>query len=94
MHDRMGFYLCWGSFTWLPFMYTLQANYLVQHPIQLSLNEFSIIFLLGLCGYWIFRSVNNQKDAFRRSQGKEPIWGKPPKYITAEVTSSFLGPVS
>ena len=81
----MGYMLCWGSFVWLPFMYTLQGKYLVQYPVQLTPTEFMAILGLGLCGYLIFRSCNNQKDYFRQTQGKKPIWGRPPKYITAEV---------
>ena len=84
----MGYMLCWGSFVWLPFMYTLQGKYLVQYPVQLAPTEFMAILGLGLCGYWIFRSCNNQKDYFRQTQGKKPIWGRPAKYITAEVKYS------
>jgi hypothetical protein len=27
-HDHFGFYLAWGDVVWLPFMYTLQSQYL------------------------------------------------------------------
>lgn len=85
-HDHFGFYLAWGDLTWLPFMYTLQCYYLVYNPVQLTHPATAAIALLGISGYFIFRSVNSQKDKFRidmQKHGKSIIWGKPAKYIPA-----------
>ena len=64
-------------------MYTLQAQYLAVNPVVLS--PFSFCFLSGVAalGYWIFRTANYQKDAFRKSGGRIKILGEPTKYIRA-----------
>jgi 7-dehydrocholesterol reductase len=80
-HDHFGWMLAWGDCAWLPFMYTLQGLYLVHNPVQLGGFYASLVLALGLGGFWIFASANNQKDRFRRSSGSAPIWGKNPAYI-------------
>ncbi|EDO38405.1 predicted protein [Nematostella vectensis] len=90
-HDHFGFYLAWGDCVWLPFMYTLQAVYLVYHPVRLSWIASFVILALGISGYLIFRLVNSQKDYFRcqmKRTGSCEIWGEPAKYVTAEYTTS------
>lgn len=48
MHDRAGYYLCWGCLVWVPSVYTSQAMYLVRNPIQLGAPLASAIFLAGV----------------------------------------------
>lgn len=81
-HDHFGMYLAWGDTTWLPYLYTLHPQYLVKNPVHLSQPAFYGILALGVAGYFIFRSVNDQKDKFRKNPDA-PIWGKKPKYIKA-----------
>ena len=64
-HDHFGWILTWGDTVWLPFMYTLQASYLINNPIHLTNFQFLFIGIFGLCGYIIFRTANSQKDRFR-----------------------------
>lgn len=80
-HDHFGWMLAWGDAVWLPYMYTLQAFYLVYNPVVLSTGYASCVLLLGLTGYGLFRWVNNQKDTFRRADGETLIWGKKPSFI-------------
>jgi 7-dehydrocholesterol reductase len=89
-HDHFGWMLAWGDTTWLPFMYTLQGLYLTVHPYRLSVTQFAIIAFLGLSGYAIFRLVNNQKAAFRKTPPGEKfiIWGKPATYVAASYKTS------
>ena len=87
-HDHFGFYLAWGDSVWLPFMYTLQSHYLVHHPIDLHPFYFLVVIGLGIFGYYIFRTVNHQKDLVRKSKGMCSIWGKPAKYIEAKYKST------
>jgi 7-dehydrocholesterol reductase len=87
-HDHYGFYLAWGCFTWVPTMYTLQAQYLSQYPTAPSNLYLAIVFTTGLAGYALFRSVNAQKDRARRTNGQCQIWGKPAEYIRAKYTTS------
>lgn len=90
-HDHFGFYLAWGDTVWLPFMYTLQSVYLARQPVSLPWWGCVGTFLLGLTGYFIFRSVNHQKDYFRvemKANGKCTIWGKPAQYIRASYQTT------
>lgn len=68
-HDHFGFYLAWGDSVWLPFMYTMQAQYLHHNQYNLG-NENTwmnlAVLVLGLGGYVVFRGSNNQKDYMRR----------------------------
>ena len=66
VHDGFGFMLAFGDLAWVPFTYSLQARYLVDHPTDLSWFVCVAIFALNMCGYMIFRLSNSQKDQFRR----------------------------
>jgi len=87
-HDHFGWMLSWGDLVWLPYMYTLQGLFLLYHPVDLSTGFALFVLTLGITGYVIFRSANNQKDKFRRTQGKEAIWGKMPEFITCQYTAT------
>eukprot|EP00842_Homolaphlyctis_polyrhiza_P005657 jgi/Hompol1/6092/HPOL_000352-RA len=87
-HDHFGFYLAWGDTVWLPYMYTLQSHFLLRHTIDLSTPAFIAVFTVGMVGYYIFRTVNNQKDLVRSTDGKCLIWGKPAKVIRTEFQTT------
>lgn len=87
-HDHFGFMLSWGDSVWLPFMYTLQAQYLVRSPIGLPNLQFFLTAALGIVGYLIFRFANNQKDRLRSSKGQCRIWGRPATFIRASYRST------
>ncbi len=87
-HDHFGWMLSWGNCVWLPYMYTLQGLYLLYHPIELSTSYALFVFLLGLSGYAIFRSANNQKDLFRREGINAKIWGKNAHSIPCSYTAA------
>lgn len=48
MHDRAGYYLCWGCLVWVPSVYTSPAMYLVQNPIHLGAARAVAIFAAGV----------------------------------------------
>jgi len=64
--DGFGFMLCFGDLAWVPATYSLQAVYLADHDPLLTALPLAGVLALHLLGYWIFRSANSQKDAFRR----------------------------
>lgn len=80
-HDHFGWMLAWGDCVWLPYMYTLQGLFLVFQPIELSLTYNLVVLTLGLIGFYIFASANNQKDKFRKMDDNSLIWGKNPESI-------------
>jgi 7-dehydrocholesterol reductase len=77
MHDRAGFYICWGCMVWVPCIYTSPSMYLVLHPIQLSFWLAALFLSLGtvsiLINYW----ADRQRITARATQGQCKIWGKP-----------------
>ena len=66
VHDGFGFMLAFGDLAWVPFAYSLQARYIVDHSVDLPLWLAVGIFGLNFLGYWIFRGSNSQKNEFRR----------------------------
>jgi protein-S-isoprenylcysteine O-methyltransferase Ste14 len=94
-HENFGWMLCWGDLVWVPFTYTLQAFYLVDHPHELPLWGTVGIVALNLTGYYLFRSANLQKHRFR-TDPQARIWGKAPQSIptargTRLLTSGWWG---
>lgn len=79
-HENFGWMLCWGDLVWVPFTYTIQAYYLVEHTHDLPWWGATAIVLLNVIGYAAFRGANIQKHKFRKDP-ETPIWGKPAEYI-------------
>ena len=94
-HENFGWMLCWGDLVWVPFMYTLQAHYLINHIHELSFPVTAGIVALNILGYVIFRGANIQKHKFRKNP-ETLVWGKPAEYIatsrgTLLLTSGWWG---
>lgn len=53
--------------------YTLQARYLVDFPRDMSYYEVAAVLALNGLGYFIFRSANSQKNAFRTNPDGESV---------------------
>jgi len=86
--------LAFGDLAWVPFTYTTQARYLVDHPVDLSAIAFVGIVVLKVVGMSIFRFANSQKDAFRRDPNAPSV--RHLKYIetkrgTRLITSGWWG---
>merc|ERR1712224_929336 len=64
--------LAFGDLVWVPFSYTLQARFLVDHDPQLSPSVMVGIVILKAVGFCIFRGANGEKDAFRRDPASLP----------------------
>jgi hypothetical protein len=94
-HEKFGWMLCWGDLVWVPFTYTLQAQYLLTHTGELPLWATLGIIALNLAGYAVFRGTNIQKHHFSRNPD-HLIWGRPATFIqtvrgTKLLTSGFWG---
>lgn len=46
-HDGFGFMLAFGDLAWVPFTYSLQAQFLLHHPQPLGLPVASVICLIN-----------------------------------------------
>lgn len=78
MHDRAGFYICWGCLVWVPCVYTSPAMYLVLHPINLSPIMASFFFLAGTVCILMNYQADRQRQLVRATQGNCLVWGKQP----------------
>lgn len=83
-HDHFGFYLAWGTTSFLPQFYTLQAQYLARYPTHLTPLQAMFWLSCGLAGYALFRSANYQKDVVRSQDGKAIVWGHPAEFMTCK----------
>jgi len=88
-HEKFGWMLAWGDLVWVPFTYTIQAYYLVDHVHALSPPATAGIVVLNMAGYAVFRASNIQKHRFRRDPTR-PVWGRPPAYIRTATGSLLL----
>ena len=73
--DGFGFMLAFGNLCWVPMMYSLQARYLVDFPVDLSIPALIGILALQCGGFYIFRSANAQKDNFRQNPNDPAVRG-------------------
>jgi protein-S-isoprenylcysteine O-methyltransferase Ste14 len=94
-HENFGWMLCWGCIVWVPFTYSLQAQYLVHHPAEIGPAALAAVAALHVAGYVVFRGANLQKHRFR-TDPTALIWGKPPAYMmtargTALLASGYWG---
>jgi 7-dehydrocholesterol reductase len=83
MHDRAGFYICWGCLVWVPCIYTSPSMYLVLHPITLSTLAAASILVLGSASVLINYLADKQRQAVRAANGHCKVWGKTPILIHA-----------
>lgn len=75
IHDGFGFMLVFGDLAWVPFTYSLQAQFLLYHPQPLGLPMALLICLLKAIGYYIFRGANSQKNTFRKNPSDPSVAG-------------------
>ena len=88
MHDRCGYYICWGVLAWVPSVYCLPAMWLVDHPRNLPVGVAAAIVTLGVGAIWLNYDADAQRRRVRASQGKTTVWGKAPELITARYTTA------
>ena len=86
MHDRAGFYICWGCLVWVPAIYTLPAAYLVNHPHYFSAISAAIILSLGLLSVLLNYLADAQRQKVRATNGDCTVFRKAPKLIYAKYT--------
>jgi 7-dehydrocholesterol reductase len=83
MHDRFGYYICWGVLAWVPAVYPLAAQYLVLRPHNLPWPVAAAIFVLGVAAVTINYAADAQRQRVRATNGGTRVWGRPPELIRA-----------
>lgn len=83
MHDRAGFYICWGCLVWVPCIYTSASMYLVLHPIQLNFGWAAIFLIVGASCIIINYLADLQRVVARATAGNCKIWGRKPVTMLA-----------
>ncbi|KAH9942899.1 ERG4/ERG24 ergosterol biosynthesis protein [Amylocystis lapponica] len=83
--DGFGFMLSVGDLAWVPFVYSLQARYLVFQQVELGPVYTAAIVAVNLLGYYIFRSANGEKNDFRNGLNPKNL-----QYMTTERGSKLL----
>ena len=69
--DGFGFMLAVGDLLWVPFVYSLQARYLVFQSKDLGYAWSAGIVAVNFLGYYIFRTSNNEKNDFRNGRNSK-----------------------
>ncbi len=87
MHDRAGFYICWGCLVWVPAIYTLPAMYLVNHPYHFSWLAGAFILAAGVISVMLNYFADRQRQMVRATNGECKIWGKKPEIIKAQYVT-------
>lgn len=87
MHDRAGYYICWGVLAWLPCVYTAHTLYLVNHPVSLHPALFWFILLAGLGCIYMNYDCDRQRQEVRAKKGECTVWGSKPVLIRASYTT-------
>jgi 7-dehydrocholesterol reductase len=88
MHDRAGFYICWGCLVWVPCVYTSPSMYLVLHPNDLGTFIALAITVVGAASILINFSADRQRQLVRATNGNCTVWGKPPVTTRASYTTT------
>jgi 7-dehydrocholesterol reductase len=88
MHDRFGYYICWGVLVWVPAIYTVFGQYLVVHPIALHPLAAVAIAGVGLLALWMNYAADAQRQRVRATGGATTVWGKPPLMLRARYRTA------
>lgn len=83
MHDRAGFYICWGCLVWVPGVYTSSTLYLVNHPNHLGWPLATVMLVLGTAFIFINYLADEQRLRVRATNGQTTVWGAKPAIIHA-----------
>lgn len=86
MHDRFGYYICWGVLVWVPAVYVLPQFWLVGHPIDWHPLLAGAMVAFGALSILVNYQADAQRRRVRDTRGETTVWGKPPEVIRARYT--------
>ncbi len=88
MHDRAGFYICWGCMVWVPCIYTSPSMYLVLHPVHLSVLWATVFSIVGIACIVVNYLADKQRQLTRATEGNCNVWGKKPITLLAHYKTA------
>jgi 7-dehydrocholesterol reductase len=88
MHDRAGFYICWGCLVWVPAIYTSSTMYMVNHPNQLGLFWSSTLLVVGGVAIMMNYFADRQRQMVRAKNGDHKVWKRDPVLVEANYTTA------
>lgn len=72
MHDRAGYYICWGCLVWLPVVYTSPALFILHLPETLNFISASLVFGIGaaaiLGNFWCDYQRMIQREEYQKTK--------------------------
>eukprot|EP01130_Rhizamoeba_saxonica_P014208 TRINITY_DN6182_c0_g1_i1.p1 TRINITY_DN6182_c0_g1~~TRINITY_DN6182_c0_g1_i1.p1 ORF type:complete len:440 (-),score=62.48 TRINITY_DN6182_c0_g1_i1:35-1354(-) len=86
--DGFGYMLAFGDLAWVPFIYTIQARYLVDYDPNLEVYQLVLFTLIHFLGLYIFRRSNYEKDTFRRNPNDPAVQHL--RYLKTERGTNLL----
>jgi 7-dehydrocholesterol reductase len=93
MHDRAGYYICWGCLVWVPSVYVSHSYFLVTQrdvgSFNLARDDFTfaqaaVLTLVGVLCVLVNYDADRQRAYVRAMDGKCDVWGSPAKIIRAK----------
>lgn len=87
MHDRAGFYICWGCLVWVPAVYTSHSLYMVANPHELGWFWSAVIMVCGIVAIFTNYLADHQRQEVRATGGECLVWGKKPDIIVGHYTT-------
>ncbi len=89
--ERFGWMLVWGDYVLVPFFYCIAGWWLVHATEPMSPITITLLVLLFVFGFWLFRGANQQKHRFKRDPSIK-IWGRPAQSLDGRLlVSGFWG---
>ncbi|PPJ54466.1 hypothetical protein CBER1_06941 [Cercospora berteroae] len=87
-YERFSFYSIYGFAAMMPHLWTLQTQYLMLHPVELSTKRCLALTVMFLIGWYMRHVVDDQKSSSRAANGDKKIWGKKVKVIRVQYRTS------
>ena len=75
-HENFGWMLCWGDLVWVPFTYTIQAYYLVEHTHDLPWWG-AIGSCCSIRSATSFSAAPTSRSTSSARIPSRPVWGQP-----------------
>jgi 7-dehydrocholesterol reductase len=88
MHDRFGYYICWGVMCWIAAVYTLASQFHVLHGREISTPYAVFCVVLGVASIWANYAADAQRQRVRATDGKTKVWGKTPEIVRARYKTA------